>query len=133
MLIHDDCAAVVGFDAGVLQPQTLGGGFAAGRDHHVVHLQLLSSTLGVEVGHGHRVSAVFEGLHTYAGVSGNILICNNLAGNLGNVLIVAAEEGGYAVKNGHLSAVGGENTGEFNTDGAATDNAQALGARGELL
>ena len=133
VLIHDNCAAVVGFDAGVLQAQTLGGGLAAGRNHHVVHLQLPGSTLGVEVGHGHRVSAVLEGLHAHAGMSGNVLVCDNLAGNLGNVLVVAAEEGGCTVQNGHLGTVGGENTGELNTDGAATDNAQALGARGELL
>ena len=29
VLIHDNCAAVIGFDAGVLQTQTLGGGLAA--------------------------------------------------------------------------------------------------------
>ena len=66
-------------------------------------------------------------------MSGNILICDNLAGNLGNVLVVAAEEGGCTIQNGHLGTVGGENTGKLNTDGAATDNAQTLGARGELL
>ena len=66
-------------------------------------------------------------------MSGNVLVCDNLAGNLGNVLVVAAEEGGCTIQNGHLGTVGGENTGKLNTDGAATDNAQALGARGELL
>ena len=44
-----------GFDARVLKPQPLGGGFAPGCNHHVIHLKVLGRTLGVQVVHGHGV------------------------------------------------------------------------------
>ena len=97
MLIHNNCAAVSGFDAGVLQAQALGGGLAAGGDHDVVPLQLLGGTLGVEVGYGHRVSTILNGLDTNSGTRSNILVSDDFAGHLGDVRIVAAEECRYTI------------------------------------
>ena len=133
VLVDSDCAVLGGFDARVLKPQPLGGGFAPGCDHHVIHLKVLGRTLGVQVVHGHGVGVIGNGLYTNACVSGNALVGDNLACCLGDVVIVTPEKRGSAFKQGYFGAVGGENTGELDTNRTAADNAQALRARGDLL
>ena len=133
VLVDSDCAVLGGFDARVLKPQPLGGGFTPGCDHHVIHLKVLGCALGVQVVHGHGVGVIGNGLYANARVSGNTLVCNNLACRLGDVVIVTPEKRGSAFKQGYFGTVGGENTGELDTNRTAADNAQALRARGDLL
>ena len=133
VLVDSDCAVLGGFDARVLKPQPLGGRFTPGCDHHVIHLKVLGRTLGVQVVHGHGVGVIGNGLYTNARVSGNALVGDNLACRLGDIVIVTPEKRGSAFKQGYFGAVGGENTGELDTNRTAADNAQALRARGDLL
>ena len=133
VLVDSDCAVLGGFDARVLKPQPLGGGFAPGCDHHVIHLKVLGRALRVQVVHGHGVGVIGNGLYTNARVSGNTLVSDNLACRLGDIIIVTPEKRGSTLKQGYFGAVGGENTGELDTNRTAADNAQALRARGDLL
>ena len=61
------------------------------------------------------------------------MVGDNLACRLGDIVIVTPEKRGSAFKQGYFGAIGGENTGELDTNRTAADNAQALRARGELL
>ena len=131
--VDSDCAVLSGFDARVLKPQPLSGGFTPGCNHHVIHLKVLGRTLGVQVVHGHGVGVIGNGLYANARVSGNALVGDNLACRLGDVVIVTPEKRGSAFKQGYFGAIGGENTGELDTNRTAADNAQALRARGDLL
>ena len=133
VLVDSDCAVLGGFDARILKPQPLGGGFTPGCDHHVIHLKVLGCALGVQVVHGHGVGVIGNGLYANARVGGNALVGDNLACCLGDVVIVTPEKRGSAFKQGYFGAVGGENTGELDADRTAADNAQALRARGDLL
>ena len=116
MLVDSDCAVLGGFDARVLKPQPLGGRFTPGCDHHVIHLKVLGRTLGVQVVHGHGVGVIGNGLYANARVSGNALVGDNLACRLGDIVIVTPEKRGSAFKQGYFGAVGGENTGELDTN-----------------
>ena len=133
VLVDSDCAVLGGFDARVLKPQPLGGGFAPGCDHHVIHFKVLGRALGVQVVHGYGVGVIGNGLYANARVSGNALVGDNLACCLGDIVIVTPEKRGSAFKQGYFGAVGGKNTGELDTNRTAADNAQAFRARGELL